>query len=254
MKTVKTLILAKSLAVAAVAASGLSAPMAAQASESAGVTCPADTTASLVSGVLKCKKQKVLASICSPLAFSSKGITINTNIVMQPTGSDTCLAVATGQIVASVMQPPTIGVDPPASAFVRRVNLTAPDTFVADQYVFPAGAIFIGDASRGVKCPSGYSAVAINNNTGMRCQQRQTVVAGCDSGWTVTRRSGVDVCTTRDWLGNTVTGQYTIPTGVGYIGLYGNPETHGWNLRQDFSASSDYWQSESVNYRYPVVV
>jgi len=175
MKHLKTLFVAKSFAAVAIAASGISGPVAAHASEQDGVTCGADTQATLVDGVLKCTQQKVLASICSPLAFGS-ALKVSSAIVMDPVGRnggiDQCLAVVTGAKVDSQMQPPTPGIDPPASAFRRVPNATAPDTFVAAKFVYPIGAIFVGDASHGVACPSGFNAVGINGGRGLRWRLR----------------------------------------------------------------------------------
>ncbi len=253
MKSFKNLVLAKSIAAAAVALSGLSAPLAVQAAEDDGVTCPAGTEALFGSGnVLRCKKIKTLASICSPLAFGTK-LTLGTQVVMEPAGSDTCRALVTGQVVASQMQPPTPGIDPPASAFARRINATLPDSFVAEQFVYPLGALYFGDAAQGVACPGGFTPVRINGERGLRCETREIKTAGCDFGWTVERHTGRDLCVTRDLFGNRVIGQYTIPLNANYVGLMGNPENNGWNLDQDRSGSIDSWLSENRTYRYPVV-
>jgi hypothetical protein len=255
MKHLKGLILAKSIAAAAIAASGISAPVVAQAGEQDGVTCDANSQATLVNGVLKCSKQKVLASICSPLAFGST-LKVSSAVVMDPVGRngiDQCLAVVTGAKVDSQMQPPTPGIDPPVSAFHRVINSTQPDTFVATQFVYPIGAIFVGDASRGVACPSGFNAVGINGGRGLRCEKVQVERAGCDAGWTIERHSGRDLCIMNTLVGR-LEGNYTIPENVGYTGLIGNPETHGWNLDKDHSGTTDYWVSEQKTFKFPAAI
>jgi len=245
MKVIKTLLLTKTAAAAATFV-WMALPVTAHASEQTGVSCPAGTEATLSNGVLKCKKAepKVLASICVP-RFGK------TNLVLNPTGSDTCLALGAGNPVPSVMQPPTPGIDPPASAFRRVVNQTAADKFVADVYVFPTGAIFVGDASHGVKCPSGFDSVATNNGRGLRCEDVVVKKAVCDTGWSIERHNGRDLCV-MNVFGNRVEGQYTIPENAGYTGLIGNPETHGWNLDTDRSGNTDFWVGEQKAYRYPV--
>lgn len=255
MKHLKVLLVAKSIAAVAIAAAGISGPMAAHASEQDGVTCEAGSQASLVNGVLTCKKQKVLASICSPLAFGST-LKVSSAVVMDPVGRggiDQCLAVVTGAKVDSQMQPPTPGIDPPASAFHRVINATTPDTFVADVFVYPQGALYVGDASRGVKCPSGFNAVGINGNRGLRCETVVVKRAGCDSGWTIERHSGRDLCIINTPVGR-LEGNYTIPEDANYTGLIGNPETHGWNLDTDRVANTDYWVSETKSFKFPAAL
>jgi len=252
MKHLKTLFVAKSVAAVAIAASGVAGPVAAHASEQDGVTCAADTQAALVNGVLTCKKQKVLASICSPVAFG-KTLKVNGNIVMNPSGSDTCLAVVAGNIAPSVMAPPTPGIDPPASAFHRVVNASGPDTFVADMYVYPVGALYIGDASHGVKCPSGFNAVGINGSRGLRCEAVAVKRAGCDTGWAIERHNGKDLCIMNTPFGR-LEGNFTIPEDANYTGLIGNPETHGWNLDKDRVGNTDYWVSEQKSFKFPAAL
>jgi hypothetical protein len=265
MKHLKALLVAKSIAAVAIAASGISAPLAAHASEQDGATCGADTQATLVNGVLKCKKQKVLASICSPVAFGNTP-KLNPNIVMNPSGSDTCLPGVTGNITPSLMAPPTPGIDPPASAFHRVINPTGPDTFVAEFYVFPSTGLNPvyplappADASHGVACPSGFNAVGINGGRGLRCEATQVKVATCDGMYHVKHIAGKDQCvaTVRDPFGNPiaeVTGEYTIPADVGYVGIGGNPQEHGWTLDIDHAGTTDYWASQQKSFKFPVAL
>lgn len=249
MNHLKALFVAKSIAAVTIAAAGIGGPLAAHASEQDGVTCDAGTQATLANGVLTCKKQKVLASICSPLAFG-KTATISTNVVMNPIGSDKCLAVGAGTLVDSVMTPPTPGIDPPASAYHRVINATGPDTFVAEQFVYPQGYVYLGDASRGVKCPSGFNSVGINGNRGLRCEKVDVKRAGCDTGWAIERHSGRDLCVMTTLVGR-LEGNYTIPEDANYTGLIGNPETHGWNLDTDRSGTTDFWVAERKTFKFP---
>jgi hypothetical protein len=258
MKHLETLLVAKSVAAVAIAAASIATPIAAHAAEQDGVTCDPGLQATLANGILTCKKQKVLASICSPIAFG-KTASVNTNVVMNPIGSDKCLAVGTGTLVDSVMTPPTPGIDPPASAYHRVINASGPDTFVAEQFVYPATGNVgnlpyppapPGDASRGVKCPSGFNSVGINGNRGLRCEKVDVKRAGCDTGWTIERHSGRDLCVMTTLVGR-LEGNYTIPEGANYTGLIGNPETHGWNLDTDRSGTTDFWVAERKTFKYP---
>jgi len=58
----------------------------------------------------------------------------------------------------------------------------------------------------------------------------------------------------RDITGNRVTGQYTIPTDVGYLGVMGNPAAHGWTLDTDRTGHGnvDYWVKNGTVSKYPV--
>ena len=252
MKTLKTLLVTKGLLVAAMSTTGMTVPVAAHATEQQGVTCPSDTQASLVNGVLKCSKKKVLASMCTGVFVSSKtGINITSNVVMNPIGSDKCLAVVTGELRDSVMAPPTPGIDPAPSAFHRVINQTAPDTFEATQYVYPLGAIYVGDASHGVSCPSGFGAVGIDNNRGLRCEATLVKTAGCDLPYAAERHTGTDLCVYVQDLGITTArfvGDYTIPLNAGYTGIMGNPADHGWTLDRDRSGNVDSWTAHSFRY------
>lgn len=161
-----------------VIAAGWFAAAPAQAGPQQGVKCPSGYDARISEGNRKlvCSRQKTyeLASICSPAAFSSKGVKIGTNIVMDPAGIDQCLAVGTGAKTASVMAPPQPGY-PAASAFRRDPSAGGPDRFVATvtEYAFPSGGpLYIGTASAGVRCPSGYDGDKEYDGRGIRCDKR----------------------------------------------------------------------------------
>jgi hypothetical protein len=228
----------------------------AHASEQDGVSCSSGAEAEVSGGVLRCERTRrvELESICSPAAFSAAGVTVNTNITMDPIGRDQCLATVTGQKVPSVMRPPVPGVDPPSGAFRREVNASGPDKFVATQvsFEFPTKLPpYLGDASRGVRCPSGFETAVVNNGRGIRCERSVERRAICDGGFTVDRNPGRDLCTSRDLFGNLVTGQYTIPENAGYVGVMGNPSTHGWALAQDHRGDVDFWIKRQKEFRYP---
>lgn len=167
---------------------------AAHANEVTGVTCPAGSTATISNGdkKLTCSVTKTytLDSICSPLVFKSILPTVGLNVVMQPAGSDKCLAVVSGKTSPSVMAPPLPGM-PAASEFHRVVNNSGPDRFEATvrEYSFPEGATlpYVGDASNGVSCPSGYDGDKRPDGKGIRCDkvERNNVQADCDFGWTL---------------------------------------------------------------------
>jgi hypothetical protein len=155
---------------------GLAAPSA-YAGAQQGVRCPSGFTAEISDGArtLVCRKtaRYELASICSPLAISEKGISVGGNVVMEPTGSDMCLAAVTGKKVPSVAAPPPPNY-PPISAFTRQINDSGPDKFVASrsEFAYPeAGPIYIGDSSKGVSCPSGYDGDKVFDGRGIRCDK-----------------------------------------------------------------------------------
>jgi hypothetical protein len=156
---------------------------------------------------------------------------------------------------------------PPAdSAYQRRTDQVSQDRFLASQvvYLWPRGmpvASTVGhDPKNGVACPSGISTVVLVGQRGLRCIDAEVRKAGCDgvnplnpiSPWTVERRNGRDLCVSKDITGNRVTGQYTIPTNVGYLGVLGNPADHGWTLDTDRSGNIDYWVKKEAVYKYPV--
>lgn len=266
MKSLKSLLLVKSIAAAAIAAAGVATPAVSMAgvgvgvSPQSGVTCNANHTAVYADGVLRCRETvtHTRGSICSPAIFQRNGdITLNIRVEMLPAGSDLCRLVGGTATAASQMTPPLPGM-PADSAFERRINASGADSFVATslRLHFPLGAIFTGNASHGVRCPSGFDPARINSGRGLRCEDTVVKIATCDGGFSVQRRDGVDRCTKsyRDIFGNlhTETGQYTIPANAGYFGLMGNPETHGWNLDTDRGGTNtDFWVKEDRAYSYP---
>jgi hypothetical protein len=260
----KTLLLVKSVAAAAIAAAGVVTPAVSMAAvgvgvtPQSGVTCNTNHTAVYADGVLRCRETvtHTRGSICSAAVFQRNGdITLNLRVEMLPAGSDLCRVVGGTATQPSQMTPPLPGM-PADSAFARSINASGTDTFVATTFRFhyPLGAIFTGNAGNGVRCPSGFDPARINSGRGLRCEDTVVKIATCDGGFSVQRRGGVDRCTKsyRDIFGNlhTEVGQYTIPANAGYLGIMGNPETHGWNLDSDRSGETDYWIKEDRAYSY----
>lgn len=240
------------ISTAVLAATAFSAtPAAAQVpNPEAGVTCRAGTTADFNNGSLRCSTEREvrLESICSVVTVNRRaevGVTLRDLDPRPPltAGVDQCIS-ATGTRTPSVMRPPVPGVDPLArpGVYERVVNPTGPDVFVAQQtaYEFPQGWAFVGDPSRGVTCGNGFDAERVGTR-GLRCVKQEVKLATCDGGFSIDRRNGRDLCTKTNLLGNREIGQYTIPSGVGYIGLAGNPASNGWRLDMDRSGERDYW-------------
>ena len=169
----------------------------AHANEQEGVKCRAGYEATITDGNrhLTCSSPRTftLGSVCSPLTFSQAGIPLppNTNIIMQPSGQDTCLAVGVGKSTPSQMTPPLPGY-PAASAFQRVVVANGPDRFEAKviEYAFPErGPVYLGNPSKGVRCASGYDGDVKFDGKGIRCDKNDgpPKTADCDIGWTVDR-------------------------------------------------------------------
>jgi hypothetical protein len=140
---------------------------------------------------------------------------------------------------------------PPLTKFKRIVGSSdQDDVFVADDYKFPEGGpIYMGDASKGVRCPSGWDGDVRYSNRGIRCDKLDgsPKEADCDFGWSVDRdRLGQeDRC-----LG--VNEGPTKPMGMTKIHFDAQRSlaTVGWLL--DKRNGTDTWQKKL--YRYPDVV
>ena len=257
MNTKQTLIhIAAVLTLAAAAAPAAHANTPAE-----GVKCPAGTTAKLSNNDRKlvCEGEERVerATLCSPVVFKNNGdINLNTRIEHVKTGSDTCVARNTaGAVIATQPSQALLlpGDDP--TQFRREVRPDA-DVFVAIRkaYKFPVGGpVYLGDASKGVSCPTGFDGDAKFGGQGMRCDRREYRKASCDIGWTMDRNAGTDKCfIEKEVFGNRVRvdGQFTIPEGL--TGLLGNPESHGWDLKRDHEGSIDFWSKEAKDYRFPM--
>jgi hypothetical protein len=204
------------LSAAAITVLAASAPQAVHAGEQQGVQCPSGFEAHLSNGnkKLTCSRERVfhLASICSPVAFTSQGkvAQLNTNITMDPTDKDQCLATVTGAKVYSVMAPPQPGY-PDASMFTRKTNPSGPDVFEAKvvEFAFPTGSTFpyVGNAVNGVSCPSGYDGDSRFNGRGIRCDKLDGAPknADCDFPWSILRddQGNRDTCILNNQRGET---------------------------------------------------
>jgi hypothetical protein len=201
-------------AITTAVAATLVMPAPAHAGEQQGVRCPDGFEAHVSDGNRKlvCSRRYTLQSICSPAVFAAPGVKFNANVVMDPVGRDggvdQCLAVGTGKKVDSVMSPPLPGY-PALATFERKKHPTGPDRFESSQteYAFPVGGPdFIGDARKGVQCPSGFDGDKRFEGRGIRCDRNDGAPrrADCDGvqagivsiGWElkVDRRSHEDRC------------------------------------------------------------
>lgn len=242
-----------------VAATWATMPAAQANTPAEGVRCPAGTTARLLDNDRKllCAFEERIerASVCSPVVFKNNGdINLNQRIDLITAGSDTCRAVSTGATAPS--QALLLPGDS-AAQFRREVRAGGADVFVRTKtsYRFPEGGpIYLGDASKGVVCPTGFEGDARFNGSGLRCDRRELRRASCDIGWSIDRRTGTDRCYMEQLVfGNRVRvdGQYTVPEGQ--TGLAGNPANNGWRLRTDHAGSTDFWQRLATEFRFPQV-
>ncbi len=209
-------------------------------------------------GVDQCKPQGVplhgkasVDSAMTPLSAEPRVAGINRPI------SDPKVLATVGVIVP---------IPPADSAYQRRTDPISQDRFVALQvrYSWPIGmplpATVGHDPRNGVACPTGLTTEVLGAQRGLRCVDAEVRKAGCDgvnplnplSPWTVQRRSGRDLCVSKDITGNTVTGQYTIPSNAGYLGVMGDPAAHGWTLDTDRSGNIDYWVNKVATAKFPV--
>lgn len=264
---------------------------AALASESDGVACPAGTDASVTDGVLRCSVtlEFVRLSMCPRLDFPNytqielRGVDqckpqvaplhgrASVDSAMTPLTAEPRL-VPSNRPISDVKVLATTGlilpIPPTDSAYQRRTDQVSQDRFVAQQTVhfwpigMPLPATVGHDPRNGVVCPSGFSTELLDGRRRLRCINAEVHKAGCDavnplnplSPWTIERRSGRDLCVSKDITGNRVIGQYTIPIDTGYVGAMGNPATHGWTLDTDRTGHGnvDYWVKADVAYMYPV--
>lgn len=173
-------------AAAAAVALVANTPAPAQAGEQQGVKCPQGFEAHISNGNrrLVCSREKTyeLASICSPIVVGNQSVNLKQQVVMDPKGDDHCLAVVTGQRTRAVASPPLPGY-PALSAFRHVSNNHGPDKYVAtaQEYAFPQGALpYVGDASKGVTCPSGYDGDSRYEGRGIRCDKNDGPRRGAD--------------------------------------------------------------------------
>ena len=163
----------------------------AEAGEQDGVRCPSGFDAEISDGnrALICTKRGAfrLNSTC-PLLYIPSPATNQTTV-------DRCFKLGDAGLpnMKEVLSSPSLAPPgyPPLSKFKRIVGSgNSDDVFVAYDFKFPeAGPIYLGDASRGVHCPSGWDGDSRYSGLGIRCDKRDgsPKEADCDSGWTVDR-------------------------------------------------------------------
>ena len=258
------------------------------ASERDGVSCPPGTSASVQQGVLRCSvtleytrlsmcpradypnyTQIELPDVdrCKPQVVPLHGVaavdSAMTPLPAEPKIATSNLPLTDPKVLSTIGV--IVPVPPPDAAYQRRIDRVSQDRFIAIQavYLWPKGMPLpstVGhDPKNGVACPSGFDATVVDGR-GLRCSDTVIHKAGCDSvnplnplsPWTVERRTGRDLCVSKDITGNRVIGQYTIPVNAGYVGAMGSPAQHGWTLDTDRSANVDYWIKNGTVYKYPV--
>lgn len=263
----------------------------AQASERDGVSCPTGYDASVSNGVLRCSVtlEFVRLSMCprvdypnytqielrgvdqckpqvAPLQGKASVDSAMTPLSTEPRITRLNLPITDPKVLSTVGV--IVPIPPADSAYQRRTDQISQDRFLASQviYVWPRGMPIqstVGhDPKNGVACPSGVSTEVLDDKRRLRCIEAEVHKAGCDvvnplnplSPWTIERRTGRDLCVSKDITGNRVVGQYTIPTDAQYVGAMGNPAQHGWTLDTDRSGHGnvDYWVKNGTLYKYPV--
>lgn len=215
------------------------------AAQDGGVKCGSGFAAKFEDNILRCEKKETLrrTSICPPIN--------NPNYTqIEAAGSDTCkpqvVAQAGTSLPSALLLLPG---DPPVSAFKRNVVQNGTDNFTAEKtsYAYPEGigglAVFIGDASRGVKCANIDSNDIVSFSGGvLKCRDVKVTTrkADCNIGWTFDRESGEDRCV------NPVGGRdATKPQG--------ELNASGWTLLINHEGNQDYWRKTARHYEWPVV-
>lgn len=261
----------------------------AQADERDGLFCASGTDADISNGVLKCSVtlEYLRLSMCPRVDFPNytqielrgvdqckpQGLPLHgkasvesamTPLTTEPRVVGMNRPISDPKVLATVGV--IVPIPPADSAYQRRTDAISQDRFVAHQalYFWPIGMPLpstVGhDPRNGVTCPAGFAIEVLGGQRGLRCVDAEVRKAGCDgvnplnplSPWTVQRRTGRDLCVSKDISGNSVTGQYTIPIDAGYLGVMGNPADHGWTLHTDRSGNVDYWVNKVAVVKYPV--
>ncbi len=206
-----------------------------------GVRCPAGTAADFNNGVLKCRKTEVqtTASICP----------IQTPIYHQPRGADFCTrpgvkieALWTGDTILGVpgsvagVIPLTLPGDNQGWVLDRDGASGDHDRFTRTKvtYVYPENQIYLGNASRGVACPSGFAA-SFSGGT-MKCSDEVKKKADCFLGSFLDQNTGRDRC-----LGVNGGDDRTLPQG--------ELSRSGWSLDINGSTGNrDAWTKTKFEY------
>lgn len=198
MKTLKTLVLAKSIVAAAFVAAGVASPSISIAGGANGVSCPAGYTATpddSFNGVMKCSRVvttplEARKSVCPGIAG------IQFTYEQRAGAADACRRTDNGALVATV---PELVLDPQNWRRDIDGSTGALDRFLKGgqprtEFAFPQGAIFVGDAAKGARCPGG--STAKYGSSVLRCEDERRVSACVSVGnvYKIDSRGGVDKC------------------------------------------------------------
>ena len=227
----------KTLAVSMFAVFGSIGANAVFASGANGVSCPANSDGNYQNGVLKCKRVYVeqRASVC-PIGM-----------VMNSIGSDKCESLTSGPTLNSRAQ--LFPTDPANPQIARELDAGqgSLDRFnvTFTKFEFPNGSLLplVGNADRGVKCPSGSTARTANNEDTLVCESERRNSA-CLGLYVIDKRGGVDKCIV-SLNGKIIDTQPTVPSG--------ELTSIGWTFDKNGPAggsSRDQW----VKYVDPVAV
>lgn len=198
--------------IAGVVATACYAALPAHAGPQQGVKCPDGYDPQITSDNrrLVCKKtsQVPVQPICSPVAFSAKGITVSGNVTLDTRGEDKCLATVTGQTADPVFTGLPVGATD-YTVTRTRLDPTGPDSYMATvtSFAFPQGGpVYVGNPKNGVACPTGFDGDRKFEGRGIRCDKLDGApkLADCDGlhagpvslGWrlVVDQRGDEDRC------------------------------------------------------------
>jgi|GEM_PF-2519407 len=210
----------------------------AMAAPSDGVSCPSGSRASFSNNILKCVKTETKTSgqIC-PGNYPFLEIRDNK--------ADRCHPVRIPVLGKKIsFQRGEFNYTVPAkSPFVghgySRVTDGGPgnkDSFrkVVTKYVQPEGKVYVGGASKGVKCGSGFTP-RFNNGT-LKCAKIEARVSDCITGWVLDVNRGTDNCVSL--IGRR---SLTLPKG--------KLSRSGWSLyRDDGAGNRDLWKKRIFEY------
>jgi hypothetical protein len=210
MTTLKTLVLAKSIAAALIASAGIAAPTLSYAGAAEGVTCASDHPGQFANGVFKCHKPdpQTRRSVCLP-TLSLSTISVDTCRVPNSPPELPAVSLSFAELVATDLVVPH---DSP----VRVTSNIARDSFnvLFHDYKFPEGLPFLGlpdPIGHGIKCPNGATAVRSNGGNTLRCEAaRENAV--CLGLYILKQRDSKDICAI-EVNGIIVNQQPTLPSG-----------------------------------------
>jgi hypothetical protein len=228
MKTLKSLVVVKSIAVATLMAAGLATPAISVAGGANGVHCPAGynaTPSDSFNGVMKCSRVvttplEVRKSVCPGIAG------IQFTYEQRPGAADVCKRTDNGAFVATV---PELVLDPQNWRRDVDGSTGALDRFLKGgqprtEFAFPQGAIFLGDAAKGAKCPSGSTAKYASGVLRCEDERKNSACVSVGNVYQLDVRNGTDKCVLDAGVFGTNV-QPTVPSG--------EVTTVGWNLDVD---------------------